>query len=138
MFYVLPWTLFSYVLWDSKPDFALRLFLIFSPKIIAFVLLLYFVLYTIKWNCYIPLGASFKIKKLTLISYVIKIIFFQRHNKLSGGFLMFSEGIKRKRFLTKVRQKIPYERRIKIASPRWAIPPSRASSPRMKSPLINN
>ena len=53
----------------------------------------------------------------SLQNYVIKTIFFQRHNK--------------------VRQKILYEHRIKIVSPRWASPPSRVSSPHISNPLID-
>ena len=38
--------------------------------------------YTAKWNCYNLSGASLKMKKFPLKNWVIKIIFFQRDNKL--------------------------------------------------------
>ena len=40
-------------------------------------------------------------------------------------------------FLIELRYKIPYEREIKIVSPSWASPPSRASSSHTKRPSMD-
>ena len=127
-FFVLPF-LFSLELGVYHTIFHLKLFAVLfsdslttnkiprSCKRIEKAVIIFIILYIVKWKYWSLLESILKIWKFPLKSHVIKTIFLPWRNKLFA-----------------VRYKIPYEREMKITSPRRASLPSRASSPHVNSP----